>query len=77
VLLGYIIRNLVARAKNSHFAALFHPKGDKHESVFLLVEIPRVLALWMGEFKDAAKLRAIFSENGDLWPKLARFFLVQ
>jgi hypothetical protein len=42
VLLGYIIRNLVARAKNSHFAALFHPKGDKHESVFLLAEIPRL-----------------------------------
>jgi hypothetical protein len=40
--MGVISRNLVARAKNSHSAALFHPIGDEHESVFLLVEIPRV-----------------------------------
>jgi hypothetical protein len=35
---------------------------------------PRVLALWMSEFKDSAKLKAILSENNGLWPKLARFF---
>ena len=38
---------------------------------------PRVLALWTSEFKDSPKLRAIFSENQDLWPKLSRFFPVQ
>jgi len=37
---------------------------------------PRVLALWMSEFKGSAKLKAVFSENSDLWPKLARFFPV-
>ena len=39
VLLGYIIRNLIARAGRSHFAALFQPVGDEHESVFLRVEV--------------------------------------
>jgi len=38
---------------------------------------PRVLSLWTSEFKDSAKLKAVFFENKDLWPKLARFFLVQ
>jgi len=38
---------------------------------------PRVLALWMSEFKDSPKLEAIFFENSDLWPKVARFFPVQ
>jgi len=28
----------------------------------------------MGEFKHAVKLKAILSENKDLWAKLARFF---
>jgi hypothetical protein len=42
--------------------------------VFLLVKIPRVLALWRSEFKDSAKLKAVFSENSDLWPRVARFF---
>jgi tetratricopeptide (TPR) repeat protein len=37
---------------------------------------PRVLALWMNEFKDSAKLKDIFSENEDLRAKLARFFPV-
>ena len=37
---------------------------------------PRVLALWTSEFKDSAKLKAIFSENKDLWAKLARYFPV-
>ena len=39
--------------------------------------LPRVLALWTSEFKDSARLKAIFSENKDLWAKLARFFPVQ
>ena len=38
---------------------------------------PRILALWMSDFKDSPRLKAIFSENKDLWPKLARFFPVQ
>ena len=38
---------------------------------------PRLLALWMSEYKDSGKMKAIFSENNDLWPKLARFFPVQ
>jgi len=38
---------------------------------------PRVLALWTSEFKDSAKLKAAFSGNQGLWPKLARFFPVQ
>ena len=37
---------------------------------------PRVLALWTSEFKDSAKLKAVFSENSDLWPELVRFFPV-
>ena len=37
---------------------------------------PRVLALWMSEFKDSAKLKAVFSAHQDVWPKLARFFPV-
>jgi hypothetical protein len=31
----------------------------------------------MSEFKDSPKLEAIFFENSDLWPKVARFFPVQ
>jgi hypothetical protein len=38
---------------------------------------PRVLELWMSEFKDSAKLKAILSENSDLWPKVSRFFPAQ
>jgi hypothetical protein len=38
---------------------------------------PQVLALWMSEFKDSPKLRTIFFEHSDLWPKVARFFPVQ
>jgi hypothetical protein len=37
---------------------------------------PRVLALWTSEFKDSARLKAIFSDNQDLWAKLARYFPV-
>ena len=37
---------------------------------------PRVLALWINEFKDSAKLKDIFFENRGVWAKLARFFPV-
>jgi hypothetical protein len=35
---------------------------------------PRFLALWMREFKDSPKLEAIFFEDENIWPKVARFF---
>jgi len=35
---------------------------------------PRVLALWTSDFKDSAKLKAIISDNQNLWAKLAHFF---
>ena len=37
---------------------------------------PRIMALWMSDFKDSPRLKAIFSENKDLWAKTARFFPV-
>jgi len=37
---------------------------------------PRIMALSMSDFKDSPRLKAIFSENKDLWEKLARFFPV-
>jgi len=38
---------------------------------------PRVLALWLAEFKSVEKLKDILAENSEVWAKTARFFPVQ
>ncbi|MFZ2054921.1 MAG: hypothetical protein WAU81_12095 [Candidatus Aminicenantales bacterium] len=35
---------------------------------------PRVLALWLAEFKGVEKLKDILAENNEAWAKTARFF---
>jgi hypothetical protein len=34
---------------------------------------PRLLSLWLEEFKDANRLRDILAQNGEIWAKVAHF----